>query len=379
MNRKLLAVVVLCTVVGFLVVACAAPVAPQPAPTQAPQAAPTEAPTAQPAKEVKACWVYSGVVNDQGWVSAQEVGRKYIETKFPNVKTSYVESVPSGADAERVIRQFADQGCNIIFTNSIQYSDAVEAVAAKYPNVTFEAYEGFNLKPNVRIHRVIDADSHYVAGVLAAKASKTGNLGFVATFPVADVVRIVDQFERGAQSVNPKATTKVVWLNSWYDPPKEKDAAESLMAAGADVIVHVAASPTILQATEAKGVPSIGANSQDAFNPKSGLGSTVYNWSAVYDRLVSSYLDGTWKPEDLWFGLPEDGVGMTKVRNQPADVQALVDQVTADIKSGKLDIWKGPIKDQQGVVKVPEGQTMSHDEMLKMDWLVQGVEGTTGK
>jgi basic membrane lipoprotein Med (substrate-binding protein (PBP1-ABC) superfamily) len=318
-------------------------------------------------------------VNDQGWVSAQEVGRKFVETKWPNVKTSYVESVPSGADAERVIRQFADQGCHIIVTNSVQYSDAVEAVAEKYPNVIFEAYEGFNLKPNVRIHRVIDADSHYVAGVLAAKVSKSGSLGFVATFPVADVVRIVNQFQLGAQSVNPEARTKVVWLNSWYDPPKEKDAAESLMAAGVDVIVHVAASPTILQATEAKGVYSIGANSQDAFNPLHGLGSTVYNWSAVYDHLFGSYLDGTWQPEDLWFGLAENGVGMTSVRNAPSEVQTLVDQVTADIKSGELNIWTGPMKDQSGVVRVPEGHVMTHQEMTEMDWLVEGVEGTPGK
>jgi len=378
MNRKILAVIVLCSIVGLLVGACAAPAAPQPAPTQA-QPAPTQAAKTQPAKEVKACWVYSGVVNDQGWVSAQEVGRKYIESKYPNVKTSYVESVPSGADAERVIRQFADQGCNIIFTNSIQYSDAVEAVAAKFPNVTFEAYEGFNMKPNVRIHRVVDADSYYVAGALAAKMSKSGSLGFVATFPVADVVRIVDQFELGAQSINPKATTKVVWLNSWYDPPNEKDAAESLMAAGIDVMAHVAASPTILQATEAKGVLSLGANSQDAFNPKFGLGSAFYNWSAVYDNLVGSYLDGTWKPDDIWFGLKEGAVGLTKVRNAPPEMQTLVDKVTADIKSDKLNIWKGPIKDQKGVVKVPDGQVMTHAEMNAMDWLVEGVEGTTGK
>jgi basic membrane protein A and related proteins len=385
--------------VSTLLLACAAPSPAAPAaPTSAPaQAQPTAAapaqaqPTAaapaqaQPtaastAKAFKACWMYGGPVGDQGWVYAQDQGRKLVEKTLPGVEAVFVESVPYGADAERVIGQLADDGCKLIITNSFSFLPSIENVKAKYPNVMFETYEGFETAPNHSIHKVQAEQAAYIAGILAGKMTKSNIIGGVVAFPNSDVLRHINAMTLGARSVNPDAKVRLVWINKWYDPVKEKEAADGLIAMGADVLFHNQASAATLQAAEAKGVYSIGYTDQDKFAPQFHLTSEAINWGAIYLNRVKAAMDGTWKPEKRLWKWSDDAVFTTPYGPKvPDDVKKVADAKKEELKAGTVDIWKGPIKDNEGKVRVPEGGTIAEQDLGKFDWLIEGVEGTIPK
>ncbi len=385
MFRKLVPVSTI-VVLMLLLAACAAPAA-QPAPAaeqpaaapataeSQPAAAPTAAP--QPAaatKEWKACWIYNSPVGDMGWAFSADQGRKCAEEKF-GIKTAIVESVPGGADAERVLAQLAEQGCNQIFTTSTQYADPAEKVAPKYPNVMFEVYEGFKPLPNLRVHRTRMDEAYYLAGILSAKQSKTGQMGWVSGFSVPPFMAQSNSMLMGARTVNPDFKIKLVFMNKWSDPPGEKQAAESLASLGADVISNAMSSPTVLQFAESKGLYSLGRTEQCTFAPKGCLASVVIKWCNIYDHLISTAMEGKFAPEVFWANLASDGVGITQVNPAtPADVLDSVEKARKDIASGDLVIYKGPIKKANGEVGLADGQTLTNDEVNKMDWYAEGVQ-----
>lgn len=336
---------------------------------------PAEEPAAQ---NFKACWVYDHAIGDQGWAYAQEQGRSYVDENMSNVETTYVEDVMGGADAERVVRQLAESGCDMIVTVSFSFTDIVDAVAPDYPDVFFESYEGLNIvADNVRIHRILFADAGYVAGVLMGSMTESNIIGFVGAFPIADLVRSINSYQLGAASVNPEAVVRVVWSNTWYDPTKEAEAALGLIAVGADVITHIQASAATIQTAEANGVWSVGYTDQNQYIPEFGLTSQIVNWGAIYSQMIETAMDGSWESEELLFRASDGAVDITSFGPAvPEDVRAIVDQVREDVNSGALDYWAGPISDNQGNVMIAEGETATLEQLLTMDWLVEGVQGT---
>jgi basic membrane protein A and related proteins len=382
MYRKLLPATVLIVLMALLV-ACAPAPAAQPAQANQPAdaaAQPTNAPTAgaQPAASGaapwKACWIYNSPVGDMGWAFSADQGRKYVEKKY-GIQTAIVESVPGGADAERVLAQLAEEGCNQIFTTSTQYADPAQKVAPKYPKVLFEVYEGFQTLPNLRIHRTRMDEAYYLAGILSGKMSKAGQMGWVSGFSVPPFMAQANSMILGARTVNPDFKVKLVFMNKWSDPPGEKQASESLAAAGADVLSNAMSSPTVLQSAEGKGVYSLGRTEQCTFAPKGCLGSIVIKWDNLYDHLISTARDGKFQPEVFWANLATDGVGITQLNPAiPADVLNQVEKARKDIASGDLVIYMGPIKDQSGAVKLADGQTLTSDQVNTMDWYAEGVQ-----
>ena len=292
------------------------------------------------------------------------------------IQTAFAENIPAGADAERVLSQFAEQGCNQIVTTTNLHSDAVDKVAPKYPNVLFEAYEGFKTYPNLRIHRLRLFEGYYLAGILAAKLSKTGQAGWVAGYAAPPFPSQANAMLLGARSVNPNFKLSIVFLNSWGDPPREKQAASSLLATGADFLANSMSSPTTIQTAEAAGAYSLGRTRQCSFGPKFCAASVVVNWKQVYDDFVSSAMNGTWSNKDTyWASVGNGEVGLGELSaSTPADVKALLDQTAQQFKSGQLVIWSGPINDQSGAVKLDAGKTLTPEDANLMKWFVQGVQ-----
>lgn len=381
MSRKLFLASTL-LVLLIVLTACAAP-APQAAPAeQKPAAAAEQKPTAAAAEQKpaaapakwKACWIYNSPVGDMGWAFSADQGRKCIADKL-GIETTIVESVPGGADAERVLAQLAEEGCNQIFTTSTQYADPAEKVAAKYPNVLFEVYEGFKPAANLRVHRTRMDEAYYLAGILSASQSKTGQMGWVAGFSVPPFMAQSNSMLLGARSVNPNFGIKLVFMNKWSDPPGEKQAAESLASLGADVISNAMSSPTVLQFAESKNLFSLGRTEQCSFAPKGCLASVVIKWCNIYDYLVGSASKGEWKSEVFWANLATDGVGITQVNSTiPKDALDKVEKARQDIASGALVIYKGPLKNAKGEIGLEEGKTLTNDEVNTMDWYVDGVQ-----
>jgi len=373
-ERRWLVLLTTLLVLTFLASACGQPqeAKPQPAP-------PAKAPEASP--KLKVAFVYVGPVGDAGWTFTHDVGRKYLQEKLPYVETTFVENVPEGADAERVLTELAEKGNKVIFATSFGYMDSVLKVAQKYPDVAFEHCSGFKQASNVstyfgRIHQ-----ASYLSGIVAGKMSKKGLLGYVAAYPIPEVIRDINAFTLGVRSVNPQAKVKVVWTNSWYNPAREKEAALSLIAAGADVIAQDTDSPGPQIAAEEKGVFGVGYNSDmRKFAPKSNLVSPVWNWGLYYVKTVEAVKNGTWKSHDYWGPMADGIVDISPFGDKvPDDVRKLVEAKKQEIISGKLHVFVGPLKDQQGNVKVPAGKQMTDKELLEMDWFVQGVEGTIPK
>jgi basic membrane protein A and related proteins len=331
-------------------------------------------------KAVKAAFVYIGPPGDGGWTFQHEQGRLELEkTLDGQVKTTKVENVPeTPSEAERVIRQLAQQGNDIIFTTSFGYMDPTLAVAKEFPKVKFEHCSGYKSAPNMGNYFGAMEEGRYLSGVVAGKVTKSNTIGFVAAFPIPEVVRGINAFTLGARSVNPNAKVKVVWVSSWYDPAKERAAAESLLDAGADVLAQHEDSPATGQAAEARGAFWIGYDSDmRRFAPKAFLTAPVWDWGPYYISRVKAVLGGTWKP-DSYYGSAADGLINIAPPSElvPSDVTSLVNQKLEEIKSGSFHVLSGPIYDQSGALKVPQGQTMSLKDALAWQWFVQGVEGT---
>jgi simple sugar transport system substrate-binding protein len=350
-----------------------------PPPAPAPAAAP--APKPEP---LKAAWIYVGPVGDAGWSFAHDLGRKAVEEKFGEaVKTTFVEKVPEGADAERVIRDLATQGNKVIFATSFGYMDAMEKVAAEFPDIKFEHATGYKTGPNLRIYDASFYQDTYMAGVIAGKMTKTNVLGFVGSFPIPEVLRNINAFTLGAQSVNPKIRTKVVWVNTWFDPPKESEAAQSLINARADVLLQNTDSTAVLQTAEKNGKYAFGWDrDMSAFGPKAHLASAIVNWAPYYIKTIEEIKAGTWKTERTVWGVKEGLNDLVKINDVvPEDAKKRVEEIKAGLKDGTFEVFTGPVTDNTGKVRLPKDQKADREWKDKIDFYVKGVEGKvpTGK
>ena len=339
-------------------------------------------PAVQAAEVLKVAFVYLGPVGDGGWTYQHDQGRLAIEKEFgAKIKTTFVENVPETADAERVIRQLAVDGNQLIFTTSFGYMDPTLKVAKMFPKVHFVHATGYKTAPNVGTYQTRFYEGAYLLGIIAGKLTKSNTLGFVGSFPVPEVVRNIDAYTLGALSVNPKIHTKVVWVNTWYDPGKERQAAETLVAQGADMLAQNTDSPAVVQVAQEKGVHAFGWDSDMAkYGPQSHLTANTENWGVYYSGQVKSQLAGTWKPEQTAWGIKENLVVLSGLNQAvPADVAKLFMQKKKDIVDGKLLPFGGPIKDNTGAVKVAAGASLPMAEVLSLNWLVDGVEGSLPK
>lgn len=333
------------------------------------------------AEKLKVAFMYVGPVGDAGWTYAHDEGRKYLEKQLPYVKSTFVESVPEGADSERVLTQLAEQGNKVIFATSFGYMDPTINVAKKYPDVVFMHCSGFKTDKNVGTYFGRIYQARYLSGIVAGKMTKSNKIGYVAAFPIPEVVRGINAFTQGVRSVNPNAKVKVVWTNTWYDPAAEKEAGKTLLDAGSDVVAQHQDTPGPMQAAEEKGKYGIGYNTDmSKYAPKAVLTSAVWNWGPFYVNTVKSIKEKTWKSEQYWGPMSDKIVDIAPFGPMvPDDVKKIVEDKKQLILSGKWDVFTGPVKDQSGTVKVAEGQKMTDQDMLSFDWFVEGVEGTIPK
>jgi len=373
-KRSLLQIAGLSLVAGTLVLsACGKKEEPKPAPKAEAKAEP-----------LKAAWIYVGPVGDAGWSFAHDLGRKAVEAKFGDaVKTTIVEKVPEGADAERVIRDLAQQGNKIIFATSFGYMDAMLKVAGEFPDVKFEHATGYKTAPNMRIYDASFYQDTYMAGVIAGKMTKTNTLGFVGSFPIPEVLRNINAFTLGAQSVNPKIKTKVVWVSTWFDPPKESEAAQSLINQGADVLLQNTDSTAVLQTAEKNGKYAFGWDSDmSTFGPKAHLASAIANWGPYYIKAIEELKAGTWKTERTVWGVKEGLNDLIKINDVvPEESKKKVETIKAGLKDGSFEVFTGPVVDNTGKERLPKDQKADQAWKDKIDFYVKGVEGKvpTGK
>ena len=341
---------------------------------------------ANAADKVKVGFVYLTTPGDHGWTYAHEVARQDVEKHFGNkVETTFVENVPEGPDSARVIRELAKQGNDIIFTTSFGYMDHTIKVAKEFPNVKFEHITGYKRSPNVATGNIRFYEGRYVQGVVAGLMTKSNKIGYLASFPIPEVIQGINAFGIGLRSVNPKAEVSVIWVNSWYDPVKEADAAKVHIAEGADILAQHTDSPAMLQTAQKAGVHGFGQSSDmKAFAPKAQLFSSVNNWGPYYISKIQQMMDGKWSTGDgpdhwagnTWVGMADDYLVLSPFENMPADVAKAAAQAAADIKYGKNKIFTGPIKDNAGKLRVPAGKTLNDGELFQtLDYYVDGISG----
>ena len=343
---------------------------------EAPAPAPvTEAPKPEP---LKAAWIYVGPVGDAGWSFAHDLGRKAAEAKFgAELQTTFVESVPEGADAERVIRDLAQQGNKIIFATSFGYMEPMLKVAADFPDVKFEHATGYKTAPNMRIYDASFYQDTYMAGVIAGSMTKSNTLGFVGSFPIPEVLRNINAYTLGALSVNPKVKVKVVWVNTWFDPPKESDAAQSLINQGADVLLQNTDSTAVLQTAEKNGKYAFGWDSDmSAFGPKAHLASAIADWGPYYIKSIEDVKAGTWQTTRTVWGVKEGLNDLIKINDVvPAEAKAKVEEIKAGLKAGTFEPFTGPIKDNTGKEVLAAGVQADQAWKDGINFFVRGVEG----
>ena len=364
-KRSVLKLAALSTVAAAVLVGCGKKEEPKPA----------AAPKPEP---LKAAWIYVGPVGDAGWSFAHDQGRKAVEAKFGDaIKTTFIEKVPEGADAERVIRDLAQQGNKIIFATSFGYMEAMLKVAADFPDVKFEHATGYKTAPNMRIYDASFYQDTYMAGVIAGKMTKTNVLGFVGSFPIAEVLRNINAFTLGAQSVNPKIRTKVVWVNTWYDPGKESEAAQSLINQKADVLLQNTDSTAVLQTAEKNGKYAFGWDSDmSSFGPKAHLGSAIVNWAPYYIKAIEEVKAGSWKTERTVWGVKEGLNDLIKIADVvPEDAKKRVDEIKAGLKDGSFNPFTGPVVDNTGKERLAKDQKADQAWLDKVDFYVKGVDG----
>ena len=347
------------------------PVATAPAP--APAAAP--APKAEP---LKIAFAYVGPVGDGGWTFAHDNARKAVEKEFGDkVVTSFVENVPESADAERVIRDMAGQGNKLIFGTTFGYMEPMLKVAGDHKDVKFEHATGYKTAENLRTYDSRTYEGAYMAGVIAGKMTKNNTLGVVGSVPIPEVVRNINSFTLGAQSVNPKIKTKVVWVGEWHSPPKETEAATALINGGADVLFQNTDSSAVLQTAEKMGKRAFGWDSDmTAYGPKAHLGSAVINWAPYYVKAVGDALNNKWTTGQAWWGVKEGAIDMVSIAaDVPDDTKKRIDEIKAGLKDGSFSIWKGPIADNTGK-EVLAKDAVADDKFLGgVNFYVKGVEG----
>ena len=337
---------------------------------------------ATPAGEpFKVAFVYVSSVGDLGWTYAHDQGRQAIEAALPNVVTAYQENVPENpADAERVIRQFAQDGNGVIFTTSFGYMDPTINVAQDFPDTVFIHISGYKTARNVGTGFGKIEEPRFVSGQIAGQMTQSDLLGYVAAFPIPEVIRGINAFTLGVREVNPEATVRVVWTSTWFDPQKERAAAEALLDGGADVIAQHQDTPGPQQAAEERGAYGVGYDADmSPLAPNAVLTSPIWRWGAFYIPTVQAVMDGTWESSQYWGGWKDGIVDLAPIADfVPEDLRAAAEAEIARFKSGEetiYTIFTGPIRDQAGEVRVPEGQAMTDEELLSMNWFVEGVEG----
>ena len=373
-KRLLLQLAALSTVsAAALLAGCGKKEEPAPAPVAAPASAAAPAP-----EPLKLGFIYIGPVGDAGWTFAHDNGRKAIEAKFGDkIKTTFVEKVPEGPDAERVIRDLVSQGNKVIFATSFGYGDAMEKVAKDHPEVYFEHATGFKTAPNLRVYEGRFYEDAYMAGIVAGGMTKSNTLGFIGSFPIPEVMRNLNAYLLGAQSINPKIKLKVVWVNTWFDPPKETEAATTLMNGGADVLLQNTDSTAVLQAAEKAGKYAFGWDSDmSAAAPKAHLGSAVLNWGVYYEKVVNDVMAKTWATADTKWGTKEGMNDFIKTPDTvPEPIRAKVDAIKAGLKDGSFAVFKGPLSDNTG--KEVLAKDVVADDAWKggVNFYVKGVEG----
>ena len=350
--------------------AAAAPPAPAPDTASAPAAS---------AAPLKAAWIYVGPVGSAGWSFAHDLGRKAVEAEFGDkVQTTFIESVPEGADTERVLRDLVGQGNKLIFGTSFGFMEAMLKVAQDHPDVKFEHATGYKTAENMNVYDSRFYQDTYLAGIIAGSMSKSGTLGFVGSFPIPEVLRNINAFTLGAQSVKPGVRVRVAWVNSWYDPPKETEAAQALMNGGADVLLQNTDSTAVLQAAENAGKLAFGWDSDmSAFGGKAHLASAIADWSHYYKKAVQAMLDGSWKGGQVTrWGVPEGQNDLIKLSEQiPAEVRSKVEDIKGQMKARTFDVFKGPVTDTAGKERLATGTAADDDWMGKIDFYVKGVDG----
>ena len=377
-KRSLLKLAALTAVASAALIGCgkkeeaAAPAA-APAPAPAPAAA---APA--PAAPLNIAFAYVGPVGDGGWTFAHDNARKALEKEFGDkIKTTFVESVPEGADAERVFRDMVGQGNKLIFGTTFGYMEPMLKVAADSKDVKFEHATGYKTSDNMRTYDSRTYEGAYMAGVIAGAMTKSNTLGVVGSVPIPEVLRNINSFTLGAQSVNPKITTKVVWVNEWFSPPKETEAATALINGGADVLFQNTDSPAVLKTAQEKGKRAFGWDSDmTAYGPKAHLASATINWAPYYIKATQEALDGKWATGTSWWGVKEGAIDIVSIAEDvPAETKAKVETVKAGLKDGTFQIWKGPIMGSDGK-EVLAKDAVADDKFMKgINFYVKGVEG----
>jgi len=333
------------------------------------------------APPLKAAFVYVAPLTGMGWVHQHDEGRKAVEAALgTRVKTTYVENVPEGPDAERVIRDLAMQGNQLIFTPSFGYMEATLKVAREFPEVRFESITGYKTAPNVSAANARYYEGRYLAGIAAGRMSKTHLAGYVAGFPIPEVLQGLNAFTRGMRSVDPQASVKVVWLNAWFDPARERDAAMTLFNQNADVIAFHTGSNAVMAAAQERGKLAVAYHSDmRAIAPDAQIVAVTHEWGAYYTRRAQAVLDGSWKPGSVWGGVKE---GMVRVGDfgskVPAAVQKEVLARQADVAAGRLQPFAAaaqPIRDNTGKTIAAPGTALTDAQILGMNWLAEGVQG----
>jgi basic membrane protein A len=331
-----------------------------------------------PTGPLKIAFAYVGPVGDAGWTFAHNAGRLAVEKEFGDkVQTSIVEKVPEGPEAERVIRDLVGQGNTLVFGTTFGYMEPMLKVAADNAGVKFEHATGYKTAPNMRTYDSRTYEGAYMAGVIAGGMSKSGVIGVVGSIPIPEVIRNINTFTLGAQSVNPKIKTKVVWVNAWFDPPKETEGAQSLINQGADVLFQNTDSPAVLQTAEKAGKYAFGWDSDmSQFGPKAHLASAIINWAPYYIKATKDALEGTWQTGSVWWGVKEGAIDIVSISDKvPAELKDKVEKVKAGLKDGSFVIWKGPILGQDGK-EVLAKDAVAEDKFLGgINFYVKGVDG----
>jgi len=329
----------------------------------------------EPKDKVKAAFVYVGPTGDHGWTYRHDIGRQQVEEAFGDrVETTFVESVPEGADAERVMTQLALQGNDIIFATSFGYMDPLMSVAKKFPNVKFEHATGYKQSENAANYGLKLYQARHVQGIIAGMMTKTNTICYIASFPIPEVMREINTFYLGAKKKNPDVELKITWVYTWYDPGKEKDAAVAMIQQGCDIVAQHTDSPSPLQAAEQAGVLGFGqASDQMKFAPNAQLTATIDNWGPYYIKKVGQVLDGTWETGDYFGHMNEGAVQMAPFANMPADVQAEAQRVKDAISAGELFGFTGPINKQDGTVFLKEGEVATRQQLDTMMFYVEGI------
>ena len=380
-KRSLIKVAALTAIAAAALVGCgkkeeAKPVAAAAAPAASAAAAPPAPPKAEP---LKIAFAYVGPVGDGGWTFAHDTARKALEKEFGDkIVTSFVENVPESADAERVLRDMASQGNKLVFGTTFGYMEPMLKVAADNKGVKFEHATGYKQGENMRTYDSRTYEGAYMAGVIAGKMTKTNTIGVVASIPIPEVIRNINSFTMGAQSSNPKIKTKVVWVNEWFNPPKETEAATSLINGGADVLFQNTDSAAVLKTAQDKGKRAFGWDSDmSAYGPKAHLGSAIINWAPYYIKTTKEALDGSWKGGGgVWWGHKEGAIDMVSIADDvPAETKARIDEIKAGLKAGTYNIWKGPIMGQDGKVIVAKDAVADDKFLSGVNFYIKGVEG----